>query len=132
MGRYSEDDEVLNALLRVAHAIENLAQVACQNARQHPATNHDLNQFEHRITMKVSELTGTLQTVKETSLKAFSEIRAKIDALDAKIVELQDADLPPETAQLVTDLQGISKQLDDIVPDSTELPPPVSNGSAMT
>ena len=129
MGRYSDEDEMLNAMLRVAHAIENLAQVACQNMRPHPITSNDLDRLEHRITMKVSELTGTLNNVKETSLKAFAEIRAKIDALDAKIVELQDADLPAETVQLVTDLQAISKQLDDIVPDAGELPP-VSNGSA--
>lgn len=91
-------------------------------------TKDDLCQTEKNITMKISELQGSLQEVKNSSLKAFSEIRSRIDALDSKITELTnelaDATVPPDAQGTLADLKTISKQLDDIVPDAPELPPP--------
>jgi uncharacterized coiled-coil DUF342 family protein len=87
-----------------------------------PINNADLEAFENRITMKVSELNGTLAQIKTVSLKAFGEIRAKIDELDAKIVALQDADLPAEVVAAIDELKTLSTQLDDIVPDVAEFP----------
>lgn len=88
----------------------------------------DLDNTEKNVTMKLSELQGSLQEVKTASLKAFSEIRSRIDALDAKITELTgelaNATVPADAQGTIADLKTISKQLDDIVPDAPELPPP--------
>lgn len=83
-----------------------------------------------KTNMKVSELSGSLTEVKNNSLKAFSELRNRIDAADARIViletQLSDADIPAEAEAALTDLKTIVKQLDDIVPDAPELPPVVN------
>jgi hypothetical protein len=86
----------------------------------------DLGNTEN-IEMKVSELTGTVNEVKTTTLKVLAEIRARIDLADARIVTLEgqlaDADVPEAAATALAELKTVVGQLDDIVPDSPDLPP---------
>lgn len=83
--------------------------------------------IESKINMKISELSGGINEVKASTLKALSEIRNRIDAADARIVilekQLADADIPAEAETALAELKTISKQLDDIVPDVPDLPP---------
>lgn len=83
--------------------------------------------IESKINMKISELSGGLNEVKASTLKALSEIRNRIDAADVRIVTLEkqlaDSDIPAEAETALAELKTISKQLDDIVPDVPDLPP---------
>lgn len=89
----------------------------------------DLSNVE-KTNMKISELSGAVTEVKTSALKAFSEIRNRIDVADARITtletQLSDADIPAEAEAALADLRTILKQLDDIVPDAPELPPVVN------
>lgn len=106
-------------LVRATERFRSLSEVA---------SKCDLNNTEKNITMKLSELQGSLQEVKTSALKALSEIRSRVDALDAKITELTselaNATVPADAQATLADIRGIHKQLDDIVPDAPELPPP--------
>lgn len=79
------------------------------------------------VEMKVSELTGTVNEVKATTLKVLAEIRARVDLADARIVTLEgqlaDADVPEAASTALAELKTIVGQLDDITPDAPDLPP---------
>lgn len=131
--KVSDRDELREEMCRLSHDLRDvrveLARVA-ERLRliSDAATKDDLDKHGEKVTMKLSELQGSLQEVKTASLKAFSEIRSRIDALDAKITELTgelaNATVPADAQGTIADLKTISKQLDDIVPDAPELPPP--------
>lgn len=88
-------------------------------------SNNDLR--IEKVEMKVSELTGTVNDVKATTLKVLAEVRARIDAADARIVTLEtqlaDADVPEAATTALAELKTVVGQLDDIVPDAPDLPP---------
>lgn len=130
-GRVSDRDELRETLCRLAQSNQDLQMELVRTTGELRSLLLFLSKLdlgvENRINMKISELAGGLNEVKTASLKAFSEIRNRIDAADARIVilekQLSDADIPAEAETALTELKAISKQLDDIVPDVSELPP---------
>lgn len=131
--RVSDRDELQEEMCRLSHDLRDVRVELVRVAERlrsisDAATKGDLDNTEKNITMKISELQGSLQEVKTGTLKALSEIRSRVDALDAKITELTgelaDATVPADAQTTLADIKTICKQLDDIVPDAPELPPP--------
>ncbi len=84
-----------------------------------------LQKLLKELMAKISTLEGSLGEVKAKVTKAFGEIRAKIDEQSAKIEELtkalEDGEIPAGAQTALDELNAITQQLDDIVPDA----PPV-------
>jgi hypothetical protein len=70
------------------------------------------------IIMTTAEAFAKAAADTEQLKKAFSEIRAKIDAQTALIEQLQNTTLTPEQEKIVTDLDTATQALDDVVPDA--------------
>lgn len=85
------------------------------------ATKRDLDAMEERLNVKASELKGQADEIKNLSLKVLSEIRSKIDQLND---QLNDPELPADAVAALADAKATLSQLDEIVPDAGELPPP--------
>lgn len=130
-GRVSDRDELRETMCHLNQSIQGLQMELVRTTGELRSLLLFLSKLdlgvENRINMKISELAGGLNEVKTASLKAFSEIRNRIDAADARIVilekQLAEADIPAEAETALNELKAISKQLDDIVPDVSELPP---------
>lgn len=71
---------------------------------------------------KLSELKGTVDELKAQALKAFGEIRSKLDEQKAKIDELLaqlgDVEIPADAQASIDELKALTQQLDDVVPDA--------------
>lgn len=94
---------------------------------EHTLTKTDLDQMEHRLNMKLSELGGTVSAIKIQITKVFTEQQARFDALTAKIAELEakitaDPEVDPAIVTDLNDAKALLQQLDDTIPDTT--PPP--------
>ena len=84
------------------------------------ATKQDVNQLEHTIMAKVSELAAILNGINDEVNKAKTEILQKISDLEAS---LSDVELPADATAALDALKTSVQSVDDIVPDSVTPPP---------
>jgi DNA-binding protein H-NS len=88
---------------------------------EHHEQHRKLTHFEKETLMLLSELLTINQSIKGQLSKAEAEIIAKTAALQASIealtAQLANAELTPEQAQSVTDVQAAAQALDDLNPD---------------
>lgn len=124
---------------KLAESISQLAHELCEmrreriesgGSRAELATKCDIRELKDYIMATQAEVTATLKTAAGQQKKTIEEIKAAqaaMDALNAKIVELQaiitaGGDASPELVEAANEVAALAHTADEALPD---IPPPV-------